>query len=253
MVTGCTGAGNYQRAVTITTYVLAACTVIVLLLTLLMVRRIKIAIACLKVRPRVPLPVAPVHHLLLDQACSTARHDSALSAGHRGSAAAQHADARHILASWQSVTEARGAQVAAAAVGTMPSLLLFPLITFALFLGLFAYWVWIFAYQWSAGALVPTVDSSRAAPQPYSLAWMSGGAGGANGTLASDAPVGEAAPEGSNGMRPCYDDPNCYYDVQFSQAQMVRAAARMSRRRLHTCDKFAFCTASQGTRHWSAA
>ena len=42
-------AGNYQQAVEITTYVLAAVTVIVLLLTLLMIRRIKIAVACLKV------------------------------------------------------------------------------------------------------------------------------------------------------------------------------------------------------------
>ena len=88
-------AGNYRVALSYMTYVLCALTVICFLMTLLMIRRIAVAVACIK--------------------------------------------------------------VAASAIGSIPSLILFPLITFTATMLLFIYWVIIFAHQWSAGTVIETI------------------------------------------------------------------------------------------------
>jgi hypothetical protein len=155
-------AGSYQKSAQIMTYILAAVTVIVLLLTLLMIRRIKIAIACLK--------------------------------------------------------------VAASAIGTMPSIMFFPILTFASFLGLFIYWIYVFAFQWSAGTVAPfTRDPTPT--EEYTLSWMFANAAGSNSSAADLTGAGlQPAPVVSTNTSalPCYEDPDCRYIVEFSKEQQVR-------------------------------
>jgi hypothetical protein len=154
------------------TFVLAAITAIVILLTLLMIRRIQIAIACLK--------------------------------------------------------------VAAAAVATMPSLMFFPLITFASFLCLFIYWVIIFAYQWSAGTIME-VHREPTANKQFTLSWMYP-AGVANSSSVASSNISAAVPTVANGRVPCYEDLDCYYSVDFSQEQQVCLyAQRQPRHALRAC------------------
>ena len=112
-------------------------------------------------------------------------------------------------------------QCAASAVGTMPSIMFFPLLTFSFFIALFAYWVRIFAYQWSAGTVTPVTDPTRGSSDFYTLSWMYS-PGGSNTTIDGSSGVQPAPAEAGNSTVECYEDPNCYYDVQFSQEQMVR-------------------------------
>ena len=152
-------AGNSKKATEIATYVLAGLSLVVLLVTLLMLRRIKIAVAILK--------------------------------------------------------------VAANAIGTMPSITFFPVLTFLLFVGLFIYWLFVFAYQWSAGAVVAVRDPERESGPLFSLTWMYD-PDGANSSVATGDAVGAAPPEATNSSAlPCYDDSNCYYDVVLSKEQQV--------------------------------
>jgi hypothetical protein len=151
-------AGSYQVALKYMTYVLIALTVIFFLLTLLMIRRIAVAVACLK--------------------------------------------------------------VAASALGTVPSLILFPLITFAATLLLFVYWVIVFAHQWSAGTVVEKIREASEPDTKYSLTSLyqtaSNSTSSFNSTLlpATDININATTLD-------CYEDPNCYYDVKFSQKQQV--------------------------------
>ena len=159
-------AGNHKTSVQVVTYVLAALTVIVLILTLLMARRIKIAIACLK--------------------------------------------------------------VAAAAVATMPSIMFFPLLTFTSFLVLFGYWVVVFAYQWSAGAVVELTRDTTGGGV-YTLDWMfAGGGGGGGGDAAAEAEangMAAAPPPPAVADLACHENPDCRYTVTFSREQQARLAA----------------------------
>lgn len=115
-------------------------------------------------------------------------------------------------------------QVASSAIATMPSILFFPLLTFTMFLALFIYWIIVFAYQWSAGTIVPIIDETRDAATQYTLSWMFN-AEATNSTLPADSELFAADVDMSVAGMACYDDPNCYYSVEFSQQQQVRHAA----------------------------
>lgn len=150
-------AGNYQVAMEYMTYVMCALTVICFLLTLLMIRRIAVAVACLK--------------------------------------------------------------VAASAIGSIPSLMLFPLITFVSIMGLFIYWVVVFAHQWSAASVVEVMRQDAQPSSQYSLTTLYATAANTTSNLASS-----LLPASSNTTAvslECFEDPDCYYDVKFSTEQQV--------------------------------
>lgn len=137
------------------TYVLCALTGICFLMTLLMIRRIAVAVACLK--------------------------------------------------------------VAASAIGTVPSLILFPLITFAATMLLFIYWVIVFAHQWSAGTVVETMREEFEPSTQYSLTSLF--VTSTNATIPTSLSPADSVTVSSTPE--CYEDPNCYYDVKFSSEQKV--------------------------------
>ena len=112
-------------------------------------------------------------------------------------------------------------QVAAKAIGTMPSIMFFPLFTFTIFLAVFIYWVIVFSYQWSAGTVVPLVDEERDAAEQYTLSWMYR-ADAANSTLPPDSELTAVEGDADVAGVACYDDPNCYYSVDFSKEQQAR-------------------------------
>jgi hypothetical protein len=137
------------------TYVLCALTAICFIITLLMIRRIAVAVACIK--------------------------------------------------------------VAASAIATVPSLILFPLITFTVTMLLFIYWVIVFAHQWSAGTVVETMREESQANTQYSLSSLYTTA--TNATLMTS--LMPAASNATTASLECYEDPNCYYDIKFSEEQQV--------------------------------
>lgn len=139
------------------TYVLSGLTGICFLLTLLMIRRIAVAVACLK--------------------------------------------------------------VAATAIGTVPSLILFPLITFTATMLLFIYWVIVFAHQWSAGTVIETMREAAEPSTQYSLTSLYVTASNTTADLTSS--LMPAASNVTAANPECYEDPNCYYDVKFSDEQKV--------------------------------
>lgn len=139
------------------TYVSAVLTGVCVLTTLLMIRRIKIAVACIR--------------------------------------------------------------VAANAIGTTPSIIFFPIITFISFVGLFVYWVIVFAHQWSAGAITEAYrQDTTTTTSKYSLTGLYESAT-ANVTMPT---FSGASANNSNTSLPCYDNPDCYYTIEFTQRQQVR-------------------------------
>lgn len=144
------------------TYVSAVLTGVCVLTTLLMIRRIKIAIACIR--------------------------------------------------------------VAANAIGSTPSIIFFPIITFISFVGLFVYWVIVFAHQWSAGVITETYRAdTTTTSSKYSLTGLYESAT-ANVTMPT---FSGASSNTSDVSLPCYDDPDCYYSIEFTQRQQVRKHVKM--------------------------
>lgn len=151
-------AGNYKKGVEWMTYASAALTGVCLLTTLLMVRRIKIAIACIR--------------------------------------------------------------VAANAIGTMPSIVFFPILTFTSFVGLFVYWVIVFANQWSAGVVTETVrQETSATASKFSLTGLYESA---TGNVTMPTFIDTPSTNDSNITMECYDNPDCYYSIEFTERQQVR-------------------------------
>jgi choline transporter-like protein 2/4/5 len=160
-------AGDQKQVLQIITWVLLAATILLLLFTLLMIRRIKIAVATIK--------------------------------------------------------------VAANAIGSMPTLLLFPILTFLTFVALFVYWVIVFAYLWSAGEMVQTyraVDDPP--PEEFTINTLfNSTAAGTSVDASSSITVGDPLSNVTSAetTTPCYDDPDCYYSVEFNERQQVCARA----------------------------
>jgi Plasma-membrane choline transporter len=147
------------------TYALIALTVLCFLATLLMIRRIAVAVACLK--------------------------------------------------------------VASSAVGTIPSIMLFPIITFASSVGLFVYWVIVFAHQWSAGEVVETMRPPSSSSSSYSLTTLFDSASNMTASAVSTLAPAPASPANTTALE-CWEDPDCYYDVVFNQRQQVGCLHRRS-------------------------
>lgn len=150
--------GNYKKGVEWMTYLAAALTVICLLTTLLMIRRIKIAIACIR--------------------------------------------------------------VAANAIGTIPSIIFFPIITFISFVGLFVYWVIVFVNQWSGGVVTETYR--QATSTEYSKYSLKGLYESASDNFTAPTFTGTDMDISTNTMTPCHESPDCYYSIEFTQRQQVR-------------------------------
>lgn len=127
-------------------------------------------------------------------------------------------------------------KVAASAVSSMPSLIFFPLITFISFVALFAYWVIIFTYLWSAGDVVETYREAEEETGSYGISTLYDGTA-SNSTMqyASLFPSAPPPPPSSQNVTiPCYDDPDCYYSVQFNKTLQARGSAFVFRTRLES-------------------
>lgn len=124
-------------------------------------------------------------------------------------------------------------KVAANAIGSMPTLLLFPILTFLTFVALFVYWVIVFAYMWSAGNMVQTYRAAGdPEPEGFTINTLfNSTATGTSSDASSSITVGDplANVTTTESTIPCYDDPDCYYSVEFSQRQQVCSCAVLKR------------------------